>query len=131
MDDIDKQNGATHTPVRQVNIENDWRREMMTEETEDSITTQRERDPKAFAAELESIREVLRNYMDHVSLRQAAREVGMSATGLSNFVNGADPYVRTARKLRRRLLHRPPESNVETLRGPLRQHAETGHSHRR
>ncbi|HET7230181.1 MAG TPA: hypothetical protein VFJ16_09275 [Longimicrobium sp.] len=100
MDDIDKQNGAAHTPVRQVNIENDWRREMMTEETEDSITTLRERDPQAFAAELESIREVLRNYMDHVSLRQAAREVGMSATGLSNFVNGADPYVRTARKLR-------------------------------
>ncbi len=73
---------------------------MMTEETETSITMQRERDPKAFSAEIETIRDLLRDYMDHVSLRQAAREVGMSATGLSNFVNGTEPYARTVRKLR-------------------------------
>lgn len=74
--------------------------EMMMPETGTSLHTLRERDPEAFAAEIESIRETLRLYMDRVSLRQASREVGMSPTGLSNFVNGAEPYVRTVRKLR-------------------------------
>lgn len=69
-------------------------------EPETSLHTLRMRDPEAFAAEIESIRETLRIYMDRVSLRQASREVGMSPTGLSNFINGADPYVPTLRKLR-------------------------------
>lgn len=73
----------------------------MSAEAETSLLTLRERDPEAFAAEIEAIRETLRQYMDRVSLRQASREVGMSATGLSNFVNGtAEPYVPTIRKLR-------------------------------
>jgi hypothetical protein len=72
----------------------------MSDDNELSLHAQRERDPEAFAREIESIRAALRDYLDFTSLRQASREVGMSATGLSNFVNGADPYVPTIRKLR-------------------------------
>ena len=83
----------------------------MTEDTETSLHAQRERDPDGFAREIESIREALRDYLDFTSLRQAAREVGMSATGLSNFVNGAEPYVPTIRKLRAWKATRPPSSD--------------------
>ncbi|HYH79623.1 MAG TPA: hypothetical protein VEX86_07490 [Longimicrobium sp.] len=83
----------------------------MTEDTETSLHAQRERDPDGFAREIESIREALREYLDFNSLRQAAREVGMSATGLSNFVNGAEPYVPTIRKLRAWKATRPRSSD--------------------
>jgi hypothetical protein len=73
---------------------------MMTDESDTSLHAMRERDPEAFAREIESIRSALREYLEFASLRQVSREVGMSPTGLSNFVNGADPYVRTVRKLR-------------------------------
>jgi hypothetical protein len=35
-----------------------------------------------------------------MSRPNATREVGMSATGLSNFAEDAEPYMRTIRKLR-------------------------------
>jgi hypothetical protein len=79
----------------------------MTEDNETSLHALRERDPAGFAREIESIRAALRDYLDYVSLRQAAREIEMSATGLSNFVNGAEPYVRTIRKLRAWMASRP------------------------
>ena len=73
---------------------------MMTAETDTSLITMRERDPDGFAREVECIRDALREYLEYTSLRQASREVGMSATGLENFVNGAEPHVPTVRKLR-------------------------------
>jgi hypothetical protein len=49
----------------------------------------------------DEIRAALWRYLDGESLRQTAREVGMSPTGLSNFLNGAQPYTPTVRKLRK------------------------------
>ncbi len=51
------------------------------------------------AASLETLREAARLFVDSTSLRQAARDIGMSPTGLRGFLDGADPYVKTARKL--------------------------------
>jgi len=65
-----------------------------------SLRAERERDPAAFARQVAEIRATLRRHLDEVSLRQAAREVGMSATGLSKFLGGAEPYIRTVGKLR-------------------------------
>jgi len=48
----------------------------------------------------DEIRAALWAYLEVASLRQTAREVGMSPTGLSNFLNGAKPYTPTVRKLR-------------------------------
>jgi hypothetical protein len=73
---------------------------MMTADTDTSLHAMRERDPDGFAREIEGIREALREHLEFVSLRQASREVGMSPTGLSKFVEGADPHVPTIRKLR-------------------------------
>jgi hypothetical protein len=53
------------------------------------------RDP----ASLDTLREAARLFVDSTSLRQAARDIGMSPTGLRGFLDGADPYVKTARKL--------------------------------
>jgi hypothetical protein len=65
-----------------------------------SLRTERERDPAAFARHIEEIRAALRRHLDEASLRQAAREVGMSPTGLSKFLDGAEPHMRTVGKLR-------------------------------
>jgi len=50
-------------------------------------------------ASIETLREAARLYVDATSLRHAAREIGMSPTGLRGFIDGADPYVKTTRKL--------------------------------
>lgn len=68
--------------------------------TETSLREERTRDPVAFSQELGEIRRALQLYLDEASLRQAAREVGMSPTGLSKFLDGAEPYARTVKKLR-------------------------------
>ena len=73
----------------------------MYEKTEESLRAQREQDPDAFAKQIYDIRAALSLYLDAVSLRGAAREIGMSATGLSNFLNGSEPYMPTVAKLRR------------------------------
>lgn len=52
-------------------------------------------------ASLERVREVLAARVDATSLRQVAREVGMSPSGLQNVLAGADSYSRTRRKLER------------------------------
>jgi hypothetical protein len=50
-------------------------------------------------ASVETLREAARLYVDATSLRNAARTIGMSPTGLRGFVDGADPYIKTTRKL--------------------------------
>jgi transcriptional regulator with XRE-family HTH domain len=54
----------------------------------------------AAEAHTESIRTALWRYLESGSLRAAAREVGMSPTGLSNFLHGGMPRGPTLKKLR-------------------------------
>ena len=56
--------------------------------------------PRKDDASVETLREAARTFMDATSLRQAARDIGMSPTGLRGFLDGAAPYVKTERKLR-------------------------------
>jgi hypothetical protein len=50
------------------------------------------------------------------SLRSVSREIGMSATGLSKFINGNAPYSPTLHRLRNWYLrHAAEESTTETL----------------
>jgi hypothetical protein len=51
-------------------------------------------------ASVETLREAARTFVDATSLRQAARDIGMSPTGLRGFLDGSAPYVKTERKLR-------------------------------
>jgi hypothetical protein len=46
-----------------------------------------------------TLRQAARLYVDATSLRHAARDIGMSPTGLRGFIDGADPYIKTTRKL--------------------------------
>ncbi|HEU0054730.1 MAG TPA: hypothetical protein VFQ39_16200 [Longimicrobium sp.] len=55
--------------------------------------------PLKEGASIETLREAARLYVDATSLRHAARDIGMSPTGLRGFLDGADPYVKTTRKL--------------------------------
>lgn len=48
---------------------------------------------------IDVLREAARQYVDATSLRHAARDIGMSPTGLRGFLDGADPYGKTQRKL--------------------------------
>jgi hypothetical protein len=50
-------------------------------------------------APIETLRQAARIYVGATSLRHAARDIGMSPTGLRGFIDGADPYVKTTRKL--------------------------------
>ena len=56
--------------------------------------------PRKDDASVETLREAARTAVDATSLRQAARDIGMSPTGLRGFLDGAAPYVKTERKLR-------------------------------
>jgi hypothetical protein len=51
-------------------------------------------------APVEMLREAARTFVDATSLRQAARDIGMSPTGLRGFLDGGVPYAKTERKLR-------------------------------
>lgn len=66
----------------------------------ENLHDERRRDPNGFAERVDTYRSALRQYIWENSLRQAAREVGMSPTGLSQFIDGAEPYIPTVRKLR-------------------------------
>ncbi|HEX5726591.1 MAG TPA: hypothetical protein VFX98_14040 [Longimicrobiaceae bacterium] len=55
--------------------------------------------PPREGASVETLREAARQHVDSTSLRQAARDIGMSPTGLRGFLDGADPYGKTTRKL--------------------------------
>ena len=48
---------------------------------------------------IDTLRQAARLYVDATSLRHAARDIGMSPTGLRGFIDGADPYLKTTRKL--------------------------------
>jgi hypothetical protein len=63
---------------------------------------------------VETLREAARTFVDATSLRQAARDIGMSPTGLRGFLDGADPYVKTERKLRAWYL-RDAQRNVQAV----------------
>lgn len=51
------------------------------------------------AGQIELIRAALFRFVESESLRRAAREVGMSPTGVSNFLYGSRPGGRTRTKL--------------------------------
>jgi len=55
--------------------------------------------PARQATPVQALREAARSFVDATSLRQAARDIGMSPTGLRGFLDGAAPYVKTERKL--------------------------------
>ena len=55
--------------------------------------------PSREGASVDMLRDAARRHVDATSLRQAAREIGMSPTGLRGFLDGADPYGKTTRKL--------------------------------
>jgi hypothetical protein len=55
---------------------------------------------RANDAPVEMLREAARSYTDATSLRQAARDIGMSPTGLRGFLEGGAPYAKTERKVR-------------------------------
>jgi hypothetical protein len=47
------------------------------------------------------MREAVTERVERTSLRAAAREIGMSASGLSKFLDGGAPYTKTIHRLRR------------------------------
>lgn len=67
---------------------------------ERQVRAERLSEPEAFARLVAECRNAVRNYLGRVSLREAAREIGMSPTGLRKFADGAEPYVPTVHKLR-------------------------------
>ena len=55
-------------------------------------------DPRS--ASIRHMREVAAARVENISLRQVAREIGMSPTGLKKFLDGTAPYSPTVRRLR-------------------------------
>src|SRR5215212_7633430 len=64
------------------------------------VRAERLSEPEAFARLVEKCRNAVRSYLGRVSLREAAREIGMSPTGLRKFADGGEPYAPTVHKLR-------------------------------
>lgn len=62
---------------------------------------------------LAKIREALALEVESASLRRAARNVGMSPTGLRKFLDGAGPYAATRRKLERWYVRERPAYGSE------------------
>jgi hypothetical protein len=56
--------------------------------------------PEPLDAELEGIRAALQKYLDRVSLRELARQIGIAPTSVTNLINGTQPYRKTLVKLR-------------------------------
>jgi hypothetical protein len=71
----------------------------MPEDSPPNLYALRTADPTAYACLVEDLREAVSGYLGTASLRQASREIGMSPTGLQNFLNGTEPHVTTLRKL--------------------------------
>lgn len=63
-----------------------------------------------------TLRQAARLYVDATSLRHAARDIGMSPTGLRGFIDGADPYVKTTRKLTEWYIREIQSRNAELSR---------------
>ena len=72
-------------------------------------------DPRT--ASIRHMREVAAARVENTSLRQVAREIGMSPTGLKKFLDGTAPYSPTIRRLRNWYVRysADQESNVEQV----------------
>lgn len=57
--------------------------------------------PLPVELEMEAVRDALRRDLDDTSLRDLARQIGITPTALANFRDGAHPYQKTLAKLRR------------------------------
>lgn len=57
------------------------------------------REPDTRAGKLALVREALAEAIENSSLREVARQVGMSPTGLQGMIDGADPYAKTWDKI--------------------------------
>src|SRR5690606_39417205 len=72
---------------------------------------------------LERLREAVAERVNAYSLRQVARAVGMTPTGLQKFLAGATPYAATRRKLERWYVREaastPGAIDVESARAAL------------
>lgn len=67
------------------------------------------------SAGLERLREAVDRGVAQSSLRATAREVGMSPTGLRKFLEGAEPYSATRRKLERWYVREMAQGYVGSL----------------
>ena len=65
------------------------------------------------ARTVEHLREMAAARVENTSLRAAAREIGMSPTGLKKFLMGTAPYAPTLRRLRKWYLHHAALSTGE------------------
>ena len=72
-------------------------------------------DPRT--ATIRHMRESAAAHVENTSLRQVAREIGMSPTGLKKFLDGTSPYSPTIRRLRNWYVRHVAiqQSKVETV----------------
>lgn len=73
----------------------------MPEPPEPSLHRERNSDPRAYQRMIQQLRDASGFRIEEVGLRQTALEIGMSPTGLTNFINGAEPQMRTVHKIRK------------------------------
>ncbi|MFQ5705046.1 MAG: hypothetical protein ACE5HT_13630 [Gemmatimonadales bacterium] len=66
------------------------------------------------------LRGAVERELSQISLRQAAREIGLSPNALRNFLGGSTPRRGTRARMERWLATRPASGNVPTLRRFLR-----------
>jgi hypothetical protein len=63
------------------------------------------------------MRQAVAQRAERTSLRAAARELGMSPTGLKKFLDGGAPYTKTLLRLRRWYLQHAANATMEELSG--------------
>lgn len=73
----------------------------MPEPPEPRLHQERSSDPRAYQRMIQQLRDASGFRIEEVGLRQTALEIGMSPTGLANFINGAEPQMRTVHKIRK------------------------------
>jgi hypothetical protein len=81
--------------------------------------------PPDSGAPLRALRDAAQAQVDATSLRQAASDIGMSPTGLRGFLDGAEPYLKTERKLRAWFTRRRRQGSPETVTHDVAQAAVT------
>lgn len=81
--------------------------------------------PPDSGAPLRALRDAAQAQVDATSLRQTASAIGMSPTGLRGFLDGADPYLKTERKLRAWFTRRQRKGAPETVTPDVAQAAVT------
>lgn len=74
--------------------------------------------------QITTIRDLVRRRVEETGLRNVARQIGMSPSGLSKFLEGTAPYQKSIRRLhawhRRELASGEPPVDVETTAAALR-----------